>query len=431
MILTVAHIVALLIVSFLMGKRADLTMHKFFWPALLLKIICGLALGLLYIHYYAGGDTISYFEDASNIGALLREDVGEYFRFLLKGDNTFALWSKLHYPEPRALFLSKIASVFTWATGNNYWVTSIYFSVISFLGTWYATRFMAMQYPKFKNQLVFAFLFFPSVVFWTSGLVKESFSMAALCFLVVLFLKVYQRVKLSWWEWVLLPVALWLLWNLKYYYVAVLVPVAFTAIVMKRSIFPLVKSKSAAVYVGIWLVIFAVPLFAVSRVHPNFYPEYFLEVIASSYRQFAEKSDPGDMVVFNELHATPSSIVTHAPRAFFTGLFRPFLWEVQNKLQFIAAIENMIILLLSVFALANLKRLVLSPARLLLFSILVYVALLCVFLTLSTPNYGTLVRYRVGFLPFFILLITMENRLFNTSITFLETIFSGVVGKRT
>ncbi len=92
-------------------------------------------------------------------------------------------------------------------------------------------------------------------------------------------------------------------------------------------------------------------------------------------------------------------------------------------LQLIAAVENTIILLLSLVALANLKKLVQSPERLLLFSIVVYVALLCLFLTLSTPNYGTLVRYRVGFLPFYILLIAMENRLFNSAITFLNLYF--------
>ncbi len=132
-----------------------------------------------------------------------------------------------------------------------------------------------------------------SVVFWTSGLVKESIAMAALCFLIMFFVKIYCSVRLQWWEWVLLPIALWLLWNLKYYYVAVLLPVAVTAIVMKRVVAPFLKIKSIVLYVIIWLVVFAVPLLVVSRIHPNFYPEYFLEVIAGSYAQICRKIRPG------------------------------------------------------------------------------------------------------------------------------------------
>lgn len=431
MIVALLNILALLSFTFLFWKREDELLRKIFWVALGIKVSCGLILGLLYIHYYSGGDTIGYFEDASRIGALAKQDVGLYLQFLMAGDSTFELWSTLHFPEPRALFLSKFASVFTLVTGDNYFLTSVYLSLISFLGSWYATKFLIVQFPMKKSVVIFAILFFPSVVFWSSGLVKESISMAALFFLVVLFLKVYRRIRVEWWEWILLPLAFWFLWNLKYYYLAVWLPVAVTGIVIKRLVEPLANIRHAVVYVTVWLVLFAVPLFVVSRVHPNFYPEYFLEVIAGSYNEFTEKSDPGDMVVFDDLEATPSAVVINAPKAMFSGLFRPFLWEAQNTLQRIAAIENAIMLLLSIFALANLKKLFQSREKLLLFSIIVYVGVLCVFLTLSTPNYGTLVRYRVGFLPFYILLITLENRLFNGTITFFESLFSGLVGKRT
>jgi hypothetical protein len=36
---------------------------------------------------------------------------------------------------------------------------------------------------------------------------------------------------------------------------------------------------------------------------------------------------------------------------------------------------------------------------------LFYVVFLCVFLALSTPNFGTLSRYRIGFTPFLWLLL--------------------------
>jgi hypothetical protein len=181
----------------------------------------------------------------------------------------------------------------------------------------------------------------------------------------------------------------------------------------------------------LWLIVFLIPLFVASRIHPNFYPERFLHVIVENYLRFQKKSDPGDMIVFNQLEPTPQSILLQMPKALWSGLFRPMFWEAHNPLQFLLSIENIFVLLLTVFALRNLRQSMTSPNTLLIFSVIVYVVLLCSFLALSTPNFGTLVRYRVGFLPFFILLISTENKLFTSLITFLERTFSRLVRNRT
>jgi hypothetical protein len=90
-------------------------------------------------------------------------------------------------------------------------------------------------------------------------------------------------------------------------------------------------------------------------------------------------------------------------------LFRPFPWEAGNIFQIMVSIENMIMLVFFFMALVQLKRMNTSPWRLLIFSLIVYVVLACVFITLSTPNFGTLSRYRAGYIPFFALLILIDN----------------------
>ncbi len=47
--------------------------------------------------------------------------------------------------------------------------------------------------------------------------------------------------------------------------------------------------------------------------------------------------------------------------------------------------------------------------RLIVMAALVFICVLCIFLALSTPNLGTLSRYRVGFLPFFVLLTLADH----------------------
>jgi hypothetical protein len=90
-------------------------------------------------------------------------------------------------------------------------------------------------------------------------------------------------------------------------------------------------------------------------------------------------------------------------------LFRPFLWESGNLFQFCVALENVILLVLFMVSLRQLPHLMKSPDRLLIVSLIVYSVFLCVFITLSTPNFGTLARYRVGYIPFFALLVMIDN----------------------
>jgi hypothetical protein len=45
-----------------------------------------------------------------------------------------------------------------------------------------------------------------------------------------------------------------------------------------------------------------------------------------------------------------------------------------------------------------------------LLPILIYCFVLCILLAISTPNFGTLSRYRIGFLPFFVFVLTYRNQ---------------------
>ncbi len=127
-----------------------------------------------------------------------------------------------------------------------------------------------------------------------------------------------------------------------------------------------------------------------------------------------------DLIYYDGFQSSVGSVLKNAPWALFSGLFRPFPWEAGTPLKLLISIENIFLMVLSATALVNVTRVLRSPNRLLLFSAALYVVLLCVFLALSTPNFGTLARYRVGFLPFFILLISTDNPLLNRLKVFIQ-----------
>lgn len=402
--------------SYWVWKKERSELRMFFWPALILKCLAGIALGLVYIYYYTVGDTFNYFHDGIKLAELAKEGTGAYLKFLWAGDESFAITSELIYRQPRAMFLSKITSVFCLITADNYWIVSLYFSMACFITAWILVRKIAAVYKSAETPAVISFLFFPSVVFWSSGIIKESIAMSSLFYLTYIFIKIFNRESLNLSHGLAAILFTWLLWNLKYYYLAVFLPVTFTTLAIRFLLFNFTV-KGLGIKIFLWSIVFIVPLLAVSFLHPNFYPQRFLEVVVSSYHEYKAISDPDDLIHYHSLKSTPLSLIQNAPVALVSGLYRPFLTEANSILQFCIAVENLMLITLTIAAFSNVKKMLESEYRLLLVSILIYTILLCIFLALSAPNFGTLSRYRVGFLPFFVLLLTIDNPLINKMMT--------------
>lgn len=404
----IVNVAFIAFISYRVWLRDRSSLRPFYWPALLFKLMSGIALGLLYIHYYSVGDTFNYFTDGVNLARLAREDPGSYINFLWSGDDSFAVWNELIYKRPRAMFLSKVTSIFCILTSDNYWIVSIYFSAISFFSAWMLVRKIVVHFQDTLFAATLAFFFFPSVVFWSSGVIKESLAMAALFFLCLVFLRLWVTEKIGPLHWAVAVLALWVLWNLKYYYLAVFLPVAATAL-MARWFFFRLKSESSGIKITVWCLIFVGPLLLISILHPNFYPERFLEVVVSSHDEFLAISDDDDVIHYTSMEPTAMSIVSNIPLAIFSGLYRPLFLDATTALQYVASLENLLLVLLTIGAFTRIKNIVNGKHRLLIFSLVIFIIILCIFLALSTPNFGTLSRYRVGFLPFFVLMLATEN----------------------
>jgi hypothetical protein len=419
----VLHLLFLTTVSVIWWKRVKV-LRVFFWPALILKLVAGIFLGLLYTYYYSVGDTFGFFQDATLLAKLARTDFLTYLKFLWQGDETFPVWADLVLVQPRSLFFVKFISFFSLITFDNYWLISLYISFMSFVATWFLVTNIVKLFPEVSFAAVISLLFLPSVVFWGSGIIKECAALACLCFLSSVFIKQWKNVRVPLIQWLLAAWAFWILWNLKYYYAAVYVPVVVTAYVIHAFVGPKLKLERARSEILAWAIIFVVPLFVVSLTHPNFYPERFLDVIVVNYQAFGTISDPNDMIHFYDLKATPSSMLINAPWALISGLFRPFIWESGNMLQFFIALENTVLVVFLVASFPAMRAIRTSPDRLLILGLIIYCVLLCVFVTLSTPNFGTLARYRVGYLPFFAFLVMCDNPLVKR----IERVVTNVVG---
>ena len=138
------HLILIGTLSFFFWKKIK---EALFWPALSIKLLAGLALGLLYHHYYTTGDTWTLFNDGAIVADSISRDPGIFVRFFWY-DDLSVIGQVLENNRPRALFLVKWIALFNFLNGNNYWITSLYFSFISFITCWSFYRTLANHLEK-------------------------------------------------------------------------------------------------------------------------------------------------------------------------------------------------------------------------------------------------------------------------------------------
>lgn len=379
----------------------------YFITGWLAKVTSAMTLGLLYFSYYGEGDTITYWKDGNIVAAAFLENPGGTLQFFWDENGT-SLLTQLNSNAPRSVFFVKLSAVLSLLSGGSYYTMALLMTWISFTGLWYLFSTVAEAFEVHRPAAAIALLYFPSVVFWSSGLIKESMGLASLCALAAAALR--WKLYGSWRSSLLLSLpALWIAWNLKYYWIGVMVPVMIATLIAEALV-----TWKPALRKGDWLVwsaVFVVVFILATHVHPNFYLERFGEVIWNSNREFMAISRPGTAVIYHGLTSEPGSIVLYAPKALVAGLYRPFVWEAFNLLSLIASIENLFLVVLSFSAIPSLIRVWRGPFRLMVLGSICYIVLLAIFLAMSTPNFGTLSRYKVGFLPFLVMMLCAHNPL--------------------
>lgn len=404
--LALLHVVVIFYCVYALGKKWNVVSSKLFWGAFLSRLVAGISLGLIYTFYYSASDTWQFFENAKKLSSIAYEDFYYYLKVLLNLNGNEVVQG-LESEDLRSLFFIKIVSVLSLVSGGNYWVCAFYFSLGAFVSSWGLHRKIVSIYPNSFDASALAFLFFPSVVFWSSGLEKESLALCGIYFLATVFLTLMAEDKPSKFVWLFVIVACVVVWNLKYYWAIIFFVSIFSATIIRFIVLKFSRLKKYLIVV--WVALFFGIGFVLSFTHPNFYLHRFLEVIVSNYEEFVSISNAKNLIHYFHFDQSWISMIINSPWALISGLFRPVIGEGQGILGFVASIENLLLLILFAGSLMNLNKKMTTPHRIILLATLSYCIVLCVFLALSTPNFGTLSRYRVGFLPFFVFVIAYGN----------------------
>lgn len=374
-------------------------MSTWFLPALGIKILCGWLVGVLYLYYYDGGDTWNYFKDGVTLGRLFQESGKDYA--LSWVDASYLPSSLTYLNQPRAMLMSHLVSLGCIVTQNNYWFIATYFSMLGFAGLWYLGQTICRLFTASRLAVGIALFAYPSFVFWSAGILKETIAMGLISVIVAWSLQFYyQREphRYQLWKYPGWIGAAYLLWVIKYYYAAVLLPIVIALILAKRI------RRANGYLIPKALCIFVLLVLTATLLHPNLGLYRIMEVVVKNQEAFLRISDPANVIHFNNLEATWQSMLLNAPLAWFSSWFRPLAGETNTILQHIAGLENWVVLGISIVALVKLARFKKIPSDHLVWILggFIYALLLGILLAFSSPNFGTLIRYKVAYAPFLV-----------------------------
>lgn len=392
--------------------------YRYFDLGIIIKMTGAFAFAMVYAFYYKDGDTGNYYRTGKALMELLFTRPSDYFEIMIgnahpnrfyyfySDDYTFPVfWSNDKY----AFFVSRITSVVTIFGAGRFIPTTLTFSIIGFWGNWKLYQMMCEIYPKLKGQLFIAIFAVPSTAFWTSGIMKDTVTLSAVCWYLYGFYNLMIKRKFNWYYWVAIIAAVYIHLNVKPYVLYALLPGSLiwlsTSILDKynasftRSLLTmiLVSMGSVAGFFALSLLSDKMGDYAVDRVLEK------SEVVRSDLKRDAYRGNSFDI---GEYDKSITGMISIAPKAIFAGLFRPSLLDVRNVVMLISAFENTVLLYLLIrlfwrYKWGTIFKIIYQQ------SIVMFMMIFSLFFSfsvgLSISNFGSLVRLKTPALPFFVL----------------------------
>lgn len=368
--------------------------------AFALKCLTGFAVLWLYANQIDierhKADVFKYFDDAITLDEI-REEVPDVYSALMWGaitpehhdyEDRMRSWASTshHYWYNDHRTMIRLHNIMLNLSAGDIRIHVVLFNLLSILGL--VLLFKGLDYiGRFPPWLfIVACILPPSLLLWSSALLKECLVMLPLGMIV------YGacRWREGWLEKLTLLLGVIVIAFLKPFVGLCLIPALLFLIFSGRA----GVSKGLA-YTAISLIL----LLGSTLLNPH---TDFVEVLSdrqASFVALAEAEEAGSAIAIHTF-SDLKGFVLQAPQAVLNVLCRPHVGEIRASLDALAALENLIYALL--FVLVLFKARAWWKDRLFVFAML-YVLAMALLIGSVTPILGAVVRYKAPMLPFLII----------------------------
>lgn len=414
-IATLAWVMVGILCLLLIQKHIPKSDSRYVWGCFWAHIASAFILIWLVREVLGGGDIDMYYFYGDGLSEFIRRDPGrwlpEVFLLILQMDADMPM--RLYTAEGSSTSsMIGITAVILVISGGSQYGTAIFFTLLAFsghVGLYFGFR---KHFPEaYHTRFLIAVLLVPSVVFWTSGVVKEAVAMGGMG---------------------------WMIWGFHRWIVdkehllsALMIFVGGVVVSISKAyvLFPMVIAGGAwwfwhhSLATSGSVAIASKPLYMVGAALVamvgvvglgELFPEYSVETLgeeAAQMQQAGAGAGGGSYyAIGNPDETSLTGQLAFAPMALMASFFRPLIFEAHNLVAFINSLEMTAVLLLWIRIIwvrgvrGSWRLLSSSPA---LVFCAVFAILCGLGVGLTTTNLGTLSRYRVPMMPMYFLLLLM------------------------
>ncbi len=421
-LLTPFYIIFIFLIGYFIKKRysEDNPLYKYFLPGLLLKVFSSIIFLLIFTEYYGYGDTVDYIYGSIAMSKLMFKDFGHYletfFGMVKYGQSWYYFDSNTGFPQyfmwkdDNTRFVICVSSIVNTLGFRLFMPTTVLMSAFSYFGCWKLYLFFTNYYPKLSRQMAIAVLFMPSVVFWGSGVMKDTYTFAAAGWFIYNMMQVFQKREKVFVNLGLGIINALIIISIKPYIFVALFPgtviwMFFNRLTNIKN--PVLRTISMPLII---VVMFATVGGVFSSMQGGLGGYGSVDQVVKKAQVIQEdlmRSEQYGTNYYNvgKIDGTMGGMMRVAPKALLAGMFRPYLWEAKNVVMILSGLENFFLLIITLYLMIRLKIIryfqFLFSEPVLLFSILFSIFFLFG-VGMASANFGALVRYRIPALPFFV-----------------------------
>ncbi len=393
----------------------DPTLQKYFMQGYWIKV-AGCVAFTIFNTYISQGDSIGVYQpEGAHISSLIFADVSN-INLLFTPANVYdetILFDSFNAPTLKTesnFLVVRVSAIFSLFSFGKYFVTNFFFALFAYAGMWRLYKFFYEQHPSLHKEFAIAILYFPTVIFWSSGAMKEPLCMGGLGFLTYALYGLLVKKERPFGNTLVAFLAGYLLITVKIYIVIAYVPF-FTLYLLLKNV-TLLKNKFFKYLMAPLLIMGTV--YAFSKVINTLDDElgnYAVSNIAESVKtqqiNFEAQVESGSNFSLGaDFDGSFGGMIALGPAAIVATLFRPFLWESKKISTLLSSLESLALMFFTLYVFFKagvtvfFRSLFKDPLIVYCFA---FSFLFAVFVGATTLNFGSLVRYKIPCLPFFLI----------------------------
>ncbi len=390
------------------------------WPAYLIvaawcyRLMMAAVYTAVHNALYQGGDAWEYWKVAQPIVGLFRSGEWKLYAAMVFGPNTQPPPEFLrpyafdvgYWNDDGAYLLVRFHALLGLVSGGSFGVHLVVYNFLCMVGCLYLYRFLSLQFPQAHTAFHLLLFWFPSVVFWTSGMHKEGLALAVLGGTLFAADMVFARGAYK--HLLTIGVCLWPLWMLRNFWVVLILPF-FAAYLWVK-----IKHTAIARTFALVVLTYGVALWAVVALR---FEESPLAILKDKQQEFMNLPAQTRAPHIVSLDGNAGQVLAGVSKAFVHLLVLPVPTQQSSWVHYVAFGENVLVLLtiITVLVFRNKKT---KPVLQLVYFTVGFGLAMYLLVAVVVPITGAMFRYKmVGTLFLLAGLAVLLNRSFSGMMT--------------